>query len=140
MKGSAATALAAPSVGPAFVTLFGTDVPVLAMGLSVAGLILARVIAPPPLRKLTRLQEVCLTLLLLIVLFLVTTGLLSACSVKEFLGGRDCPTRPLGPGMATVWGMGLGFSGLLAIEFFGQRFMAAFRALFGDRAPPPPPQ
>lgn len=125
MKGTAATALAAPSVGPAIVTLFGTDVPVLALGLSVAGLVLARVIAPPPLRKLTRVQEFSLTLLLLVILFLIVTGQL-------FGGGK-----PLEAGMATVWGIGLGFSGLLAIEFFGQRVMAMLNALFGhDRKPP----
>lgn len=125
MKGTAATALAAPSVGPAIVTLFGTDVPVLALGLSVAGLVLARVIAPPPLRKLTKLQEFSLTMLLLVVLFLIVTGQL-------FGGGK-----PLEAGMATVWGIGLGFSGLLAIEFFGQRVMAMLHAVFGqDRKPP----
>lgn len=136
MKTSVGAALAAPSVGPAVVTLFGTDVPVLALGLSVAGLILARVIAPPPLRKLTRTQEVCLTLLLLLVLFLIITGQLSTCSLKTLLVDTDCPAEPLGPGMATVWGIGLGFSGLLAIEFFGARFMAAFRAIFGHPNPP----
>lgn len=136
MKTSVGAALAAPSVGPAVVTLFGTDVPVLALGLSVAGLILARVIAPPPLRKLTRTQEVCLTLLLLLVLFLIITGQLSTCSLKTLLVDTDCPAEPLGPGMATVWGIGLGFSGLLAIEFFGARFMAAFRAIFGHQTPP----
>lgn len=136
MKTSVGAALAAPSVGPAVVTLFGTDVPVLALGLSVAGLILARVIAPPPLRKLTRVQEVCLTLLLLLVLFLIITGQLSTCSLKTLLADADCPAEPLGPGMATVWGIGLGFSGLLAIEFFGARFMAAFRAIFGHQTPP----
>lgn len=126
MKGPAATALAAPSVGPAIITLFGTDVPVLALGLSVAGLILARVIAPPPLRKLTRLQELALTLLLLVVLFLIVTG-------KLFGGGE-----PLEAGMATVWGIGLGFSGLLAIEFFGQHVMAMMNALFGQDKNHPP--
>lgn len=135
MKGPAATALAAPSVGPAIVTLFGTDVPVLALGLSVAGLILARVIAPPPLRKLTRIQEWALTALLLLVLFLIITGQLSACSLKAMLVDTTCPAEPLGAGMAAVWGIGLGFSGLLAIEFFGQRFMAAFRAIFGTHPP-----
>lgn len=127
MKGPTATALAAPSVGPAIITLFGTDVPVLALGLSVAGLILARVIAPPPLRKLTRLQELALTLLLLVVLFLIVTG--------KLFGGE-----PLEAGMATVWGIGLGFSGLLAIEFFGQRVMTMLNAMFGhDRTQPPKP-
>ncbi len=131
-----ATALVAPSVGPAIVTFFGTDVPVLALGLSVAGLILARVIAPPPLRKLTRIQEMALTALLLLILFLIITGQLSACSLKSVLITTHCPAEPLGAGMAAVWGIGLGFSGLLFIEFFGQRFMAAFRAIFGVNNPP----
>jgi hypothetical protein len=103
----------------------------MALGLSVAGLILARAIAPPPLRKLTRRQEVALTLLLLLVLFLLITGQLSACSVRSLLVRTLCPTEPMGPGMATVWGIGLGFSGLLAIEFFGQRVAAAVRVLLG---------
>lgn len=118
MKGVTVTAIAAPSVGPALVTLFGIDVPIMALCLSVAGLILARVVAPPPLRKLSRVQEVSLTLLLLVVLFLIVTG---------ELGGGD----PLGPGMATVWGIGLGFSGLLAVEFFGERIRAMLTALMG---------
>lgn len=137
MKATAAVALAAPSVGPAIVTVLGTDVPVLALGVSVAGLILARVIAPPPLRKLNRKQEFALTALLLIVLFLIITGQLSACSLKSIVVSTSCPVEPLGAGMATVWGIGLGFSGLLAIEFFGARVMAAFRAMFGHSNPPP---
>ena len=52
------------------------------------------------------------------VLFLIVTG---------ELGGGD----PLGPGMATVWGIGLGFSGLLAVEFFGERIRAMLTALMG---------
>lgn len=140
MKVATATALAAPSVGPAIITIFGTDVPPLALTLSVAGLILARFIAPPPLRKLSRVQELALTALLMIILFLLVTGQLSACSLKSLLVDAHCPAEPLGPGLATVWGIGLGFSGLLAIEFFGQRFMAAFRALVGhhNQTPEPP--
>lgn len=115
-------AVAAPAIGPAIITLFGIDVPVMALCLSVAGLILARVVAPPPLRKLTKPQEVALTLLLLVVLFLIVTGQLGA-------------GVPLGAGMATVWGIGLGFSGLLAIEFFGARVIAMLHAMFGrDKA------
>lgn len=139
MKLTAGAALAAPSVGPAIVTLFGSDIPVLALALSVAGLVLARVIAPPPLRKLTRTQEIALTLLLLLVLFLIVTGQLSTCSLKALLVDTECPADPLGPGIATVWGIGLGFSGLLAIEFFGQRFVAAFRAVLGYNPPDRPP-
>ncbi|MAN86385.1 MAG: hypothetical protein CL555_05845 [Algoriphagus sp.] len=118
MKTSTGIAIAAPSLGPAIVTVFGIDVPVMALCLSVAGLVLARVVAPPPLRKLSRVQEVSLTLLLLVVLFLIVTG---------ELGGGD----PLGPGMATVWGIGLGFSGLLAVEFFGELIRAMLTALMG---------
>tara|TARA_Y100001973_G_C5151504_1_gene308380 strand:+ start:812 stop:1180 length:369 start_codon:yes stop_codon:yes gene_type:complete len=118
MKLTTLLAVAAPSIGPALVTIAGIDVPVMALGLSVAGLILARVIAPPPLRKLSRVQEVSLTLLLLVILFLIVTG--------EIGGGT-----PLGPGMAVVWGIGLGFSGLLAVEFFGQRVLAMLNAMFG---------
>jgi hypothetical protein len=115
MKVSTGVAVAAPSIGPAIVTVFGIHVPVMALALSVAGLILARVVAPPPLRKLTIVQEVCLTLL---VLFLIVTGEIGSGS-------------PLGPGFAAVWGIGLGFSGLLVIEFFGDRVIGMLRVMFG---------
>lgn len=118
MKSSAVAAIAAPSIGPAIVTVFGTDVPIMALALSCAGLILARVVAPPPLRKLSMMQEAALTLLLLVVLFLIVTGQLGA-------------GEPLEAGMATVWGVGLGFSGLLALEFFGSRVRAMLKALIG---------
>lgn len=116
-------AVAAPTFGPAVVVLFGIDVPVLGLVMSVAGLLLARLIAPPPLRKLNRRQEIALTILLMIVLFLIVTGQL-------FGSGK-----PLGPGMAVIWGVGLGFSGLLAIEFFGERVMAMLRAALGNHPP-----
>lgn len=114
---SATAAIVAPSFGPAIITLFGQDVPVMAVGLSFLGLILARWIAPPPLRKLSRKQELALTALLLIILFLIVTGAIGS-------------GEPLGPGLATIWGVGLGFSGLLAVEFFGQRVMALLKAIF----------
>lgn len=100
------------------VSLFGIDVPIVALALSIGGLLLARSIAPPPLRKLTKRQELSLTLLLVIILFLIVTGNIG-------LG------RPLGAGMAAIWGIGLGFSGLLVVEFFGDRVLAMLRAMFG---------
>lgn len=115
-------AVAAPTFGPAIVTLFGVDVPVVGLALSVGGLLLARMIAPPPLRKLNLRQETALTSLLLIVLFLIVTG-------QMFGGGK-----PLGAGMAVIWGIGLGFSGLLAIEVFGDRVMAMVRAALGKES------
>ncbi len=117
---TAAVAVAAPAIGPAIITVFGVHVPVLALALSVAGLLLARYIAPPPLRKLTLWQERALTALLIILLFMVVTG--------QFGNGE-----PLGAGMAVMLGIGLGFSGLLIIEFFGERGIAAFKALFNIR-------
>ena len=120
---SAAAAVAAPAFGPAMVTVFGVDVPIVALGLSVAGLVLARFIAPPPLRRLTRWQETALTALLLILLFLMVTG--------EFPGFGG---KPLGAGMAVIWGVGLGFSGLLVVEFFGARVMAVLKAMFEPKS------
>lgn len=117
MKTIAATA--APSFGPAVVTIFGSNVPILALALSVTGLILARMIAPPPARKLSLRQEIALTVLLVIILFLIVIGAFTGSPLKE--------------GMATMWGIGLGFSGLLVVEFFGERVMAMLRAGIGHK-------
>lgn len=132
MKAGATVVIAAPSLGPAVVRVLGTEIPILALGLSIAALVLARWIAPPPLRKLTKRQEASLTLLLLIFLFLAVTGQM------PLIGDGT----PMGPGMGVVWGAGLGFSGLLVIETFGDRFMAMVRAGAGlkplePKAPPP---
>lgn len=113
----AVTAAVAPSIGPAIVTAFGTPVPVLSLVLSVAGLLLARIIAPPPLRKLTRRQQISLTALLVIILFLLVTG--------GFTG------TPMQPGLAVIWGVGLGFSGIVVVELFAERAMAMLRVMFG---------
>lgn len=119
---SGAVVAIAPTFGPAVVTMFGVQIPVLALGLSLVALLLARWIAPPPIRKLTREQQWALTILLLIFLFLAVTGELPLIGKKE----------PLGPGMAVVWGAGLGFSGLLVIELMGQRIMRALEVMFGS--------
>lgn len=115
VKGLAASS--APAFGPAIVQVLGVDIPVLALCLSILGLVLARKIAPPPTRKLTRGQEMALTTLLVLVLFVIVTG--------QFTG------EPLGVGMAVVWSIGLGFSGLLVVELFGGRAMAALKTLLG---------
>lgn len=116
--------VAAPAFGPAVVTILGIDVPILALILSMSALVLARWIAPPPLRKLSRKEEAALTMLLIIFLFLAVTG-----QVPVIGSGK-----PLGPGMAVVWGAGLGFSGLLVVELMGERTMAMLRAAFGTTA------
>lgn len=116
--GTGALVVAAPSIGPAVITVFGQDVPVLALGLSIMALLLARWVAPPPLRKLTREQQVALTMLLLIFLFLAVTGNM------PLIGSG----KPMGVGMAVVWGAGLGFSGLFAVEMMGERVRSILRA------------
>ena len=110
---------APPVIGPAIITLFGLDVPVLSLALSLAGMFLARFIAPSPVRKLSRPQEIALTALLAIILLLLVSG--------RFGGG------PMGEGMAVMWGIGLGFSGLLVIETIGTRIMAAMQVLLGGK-------
>lgn len=101
----------------------GTQVPTLALCLSILALLLARWVAPPPLRRLSREQQFALTLLLLIFLFLAVTGEMPLVGTGQ----------PLGPGMAVVWGAGLGFSGLFAVELMGERTRAMIRAALGIR-------
>lgn len=124
---TAAVVVSAPSLGPAVVSIFGTEIPVLALVLSIAALLLARWVAPPPLRKLTRNQQLALTALLMIFLFVTVTGQMP-------LVGSG---KPMGVGMAVVWGAGLGFSGLFAVEIMGERVKAMMRAAFGLPHVPP---
>jgi hypothetical protein len=120
-------AISAPSVGPAIVEVFGLRLPVAALILALVGLILSRYIAPKSSRKLSLGQERALTVLLGIILFLIVVG--------EFplIGGG----KPLGVGMATAWGVGLGTSGLLIVELVGARIMAGFRVALGVPAAVP---
>jgi hypothetical protein len=121
---AAVTAAATPSFGPAIVTIAGLDIPIMAFGLSVMGLMLARQVAPSARRKLTKFQEWCLTGLLAMLLFGIVTGQ---------IGGKQ-----LGVGMGLVWGIGLGMSGLLVVEFFGEYVMTLLYAIF-NRKPPEKP-
>lgn len=118
VKIAEAGAIAAPTVGPVIISVGGFNIPLVAMGLSLAGLLLARFIAPPPLRRLNKRQRYALTALLVIVLFLIVTG--------QFGDGK-----PLGAGMAVAWGIGLGFSGLMVLELFGPRVIEALKILLG---------
>ncbi len=111
----------APTIGPAIVTAFGIDIPVLALGLSMLALLLARYISPPSLERMTREQEWALTALLVLILFLAVTDQLP-------LVGQG---QPMGPGMAVCWGIGLGFSGLLVVRLMRERVIAMIRAMLG---------
>lgn len=120
-EGATLTAIAAPSIGPTVLVVFGLKLPIAALLLALVGLFLSRYIAPQSTRKLTVWQERALTALLAILLVIIVAG--------EFplLGDGE----PLGVGMATAWGVGLGTSGLLVVELIGARIMAGLRAAFG---------
>jgi hypothetical protein len=141
MKGAATmTAISAPSIGPAVLVIFGLRLPIAALGLSMVGLLLARYIAPRrQRRRFTAWQNRALTALLALLLLVIVSGDLSACTIKAAIMGGDetCPREPLGVGMATAFGVGLGTSGLLAVEFLGDRISRAFRAMFGGNGAPP---
>ena len=115
-----AAGIAAPSVGPTVLIIFGLHIPIAAMGLSMLGLFLARYIAPKPTRRLTIWQERALTVLLAVLLIVIVSG--NAPIVGD--------GKPLAVGMATAWGIGLGTSGIVAVELIGSRMMAMLRAMF----------
>ncbi|AHE55549.1 hypothetical protein [Sphingomonas sanxanigenens] len=105
--------VAAPAIGPAVVTLFGEQIPLMALSLSLAGLVLARMVAPQPRVATTRARGVALTVLLCVIDFAAVITL-----------------QP-GAGMAVAAGVGLGFSGMLAVQFFGDRIRDILQAAFG---------
>lgn len=125
-----ATAIAAPSLGPTILVVFGLKLPIAALALSLVGLLLARYVKPRSASHLSPGQERALTLLLALILIVIVAG--------EFpwLGDGE----PLGVGMATAWGIGLGTSGILAVDLIGGRIMRGLRAAFGEPADPPPPE
>jgi Ca2+/Na+ antiporter len=116
-------AVLAPSFGPAVFTLFGVNIPIITFAMSCIGLLLAREIGPEPTRKLTRRQNVALTSLLLVITFMFVTG--------SF--GMDQPER----GVAVAFSIGLGFSGLLAVQIFGDFVIARLKAMLGRPDTPP---
>lgn len=116
--------LAAPALGPTVVKVLEVEIPVFSLVLSTIGLILARQLAPASVRKLNKRQEIVLTFLLLLLMFLIVTGQLWT-------------DRPLEAGEATVLGIGLGWTGLLVLEIMGDRFSRALGILLGweDKKP-----
>lgn len=107
---------ASPAVGPVIVNVLGLDFPVLASALSVVSLLIARHIAPASARRLKLTQEIALTVLLAIILLLVVAG-------------RFGGDAPMGEGMAVVWGIGLGFSGLLIVQLIAEKVQAIVGAV-----------
>jgi len=107
-------AAAAAASGPVMVNLLGYPVPVLAALLSVLGVILASLIAPPPPRPLARWQMVALvTLLCILVVGLVITD----------------PDRSLV--VSTCWAIGIGYTGLPIIQAIQERIFPRVADLAG---------
>jgi hypothetical protein len=104
---------AAASAGPVMVDVLGYDVPVLSAGLSVVGVVLATVIAPPP--ALSMVQRVALTALLVI--------LMLALVISD-------PTRS--PVMSTCWAIGIGYTGLPIIQSISTIIRGRTAELTGD--------
>ncbi|MFN3749246.1 MAG: hypothetical protein ACK4SJ_11225 [Sphingorhabdus sp.] len=103
----------APAIGPVMVNVLGYDVPVLSAGLSVLGVVLASIIAPPP--ALTVIQRFALTtLLVLLMLALVISD----------------PARS--PIMSTCWAIGIGYTGLPIIKAISDRIVGRSGELTGD--------
>lgn len=108
-------AAAAAATGPVMVNLLGYQIPALAALLSVAGVILASLIAPPPPRPLSRWQMVALiTLLCLLVLGLVISD----------------PERSLV--VSTCWAIGIGYTGLPLIQAIQERIFPRAADLAGE--------
>lgn len=118
LEANLVAAISAPSIGPTVLIVFGIKLPIAALALSMVGLLLARYINPRSARKLSRGRELALTALLALLLVVIVAG--------EFpvIGNG----KPLGVGMAVAWGVGLGTSGLVAVNLLGGSMMAGLRA------------
>lgn len=116
-----AAAISAPSIGPTILVVFGLKVPVAALILALVGLLLARYVKPKSAGNLSPGQERALTMLLALILFVIVIG------EFPYIGDGE----PLGVGMGVAWGVGLGTSGLLAVDLIGSRIVKSMRALLG---------
>lgn len=103
---------AAAAVGPVTVDVLGYDLPVLSAIISVLGVVLASMIAPPP--PLTLVKKLALTaLLVLLMLALVISD----------------PARS--PLLSTAWAIGIGYTGLPIIQAISDRIFARSGELTG---------
>lgn len=113
-------AAAAAASGPVMVNVLGYDVPALAALLSIAGVILASMIAPPPSRQLSRWQTVALVALLCILVL----GLVISDPHRSLL-------------VSTCWAIAIGYAGLPIIQAIRDRIFPQVSDLAGpDPATP----
>lgn len=110
-----AVTLAAPAVGPVVISLLGYDVPILAAALSLIGVVLASLIAPPPPRALNNVQHVALVGLLCI----ITLALVISDPARNLI-------------VSTCWAIGIGYTGLPIIHEIQRRIFARASDLTGE--------
>ncbi len=99
-------AAAAAASGPVMINILGYNVPALAALLSIAGVILASMIAPPPTRRLSRVQKGALVALLCIFVL----GLLISDPNRSLI-------------VSTCWAIGVGYAGLPIIQAIRDRVL-----------------
>jgi hypothetical protein len=120
MRFDVSLAVAAPVAGPTVISLLGYDLPILSAVFAVLGVVLSLALAPPPARRLSRVQKWALR----IVLVLITLALV--------IYDQKSPLISLG------WAIGLGFSGYTVIELLGAMIPEKLRSVFGASIPDEP--
>lgn len=120
-----ATAVVLPSVapatipawGPPAVELFGVNIPIASMALSMVGLAMARGVSAA--REGSAPGGRYLTGVLVMILFALVVE------------------RQPGPGVAIAWGIGVGASGIVLYDLMRDRVLSMFRAVTGAPKDPP---
>jgi len=116
--GNRVEAAAAAVSGPVMINVLGYDVPALAAILSIAGVILASLISPPPSRQLTRMQTTALVALLCILVL----GLVISDPHRSLL-------------VSTCWAIAIGYAGLPIIQAIRDRIFPQVADIAGAPGP-----
>lgn len=103
----------APAWGPPVVELFGTAVPVMSMGLSLVGLMMARGVSAAREGKSPGGGYLTGTLAMVLIALVLE--------------------RQPSPGMAIAWGIGIGASGILLFDLVRDWFMDKVRMLLPSK-------
>lgn len=106
-----AAPVAAPAWGPPVVELFGVDIPIASMAFSLFGLWMARGVSSAREGK-------------------SPGGLYLTGTLTIILIGLIVEKQPT-PGMAVAWGVGIGASGIVAVDLLKERVINVIKALTG---------
>jgi hypothetical protein len=115
---SASTSFVVP--GPESMVLFGVAVPVLSALFGVVGVVLGQILAPGAVPPLGRRRRAALVTALIG----LALGIVIACSV--ITGKAVLPLVAMG------WGIGLGFSGLAAMQALGDQALGGVKRVGGE--------